>query len=217
MGVLSRVAEADLLSRFAEVDVLEQLYEHRLAAVALVGVGVWVLRKLRAYWRLRRFKGPRGTGFFGLWHCRAILSYRSHKKYKEVVDTYGMSSLRACSRLLLCLLAGEKVPRRADKRLGPIARVGPNSLLTSDPELWMHMSSVRSSYSRAPWFVRATRFQAGKDHVFSQTDEQKHKIRRQQMAPGVRPPHPSPLPLFPARNPPPLLPGETPLVTVPNR
>lgn len=61
----------------------------------------------------------------------------------------------------------------------------------------MHMSSVRSAYSRAPWFVRATRFQAGKDHVFSQTDEAKHKARRQQMAPGVRSHPSSPLHLSP--------------------
>lgn len=88
MGVLSRISDA-LPSWLLEADVLAQLSEHRLA-IALAGVGLWVLRKLRAYWRLRAFKGPFGTGFFGLWHCRAILSYRSHKKYQEAIGTYGM-------------------------------------------------------------------------------------------------------------------------------
>ena len=100
MGVLSRISDAELLSQIAGLDVLEQLYDHRLA-IALAGVGVWVLRKLRAYWRLRKFKGPWGTGFFGLWHCRAILSYRSHKKYQEAVASYGMCSQNFFLRLLL--------------------------------------------------------------------------------------------------------------------
>lgn len=49
----------------------------------------------------------------------------------------------------------------------------------------MHMCAVRSNYSRAPWFYVATRVQAGKDNTFSQVDEEKHKRRRQQLAPGV--------------------------------
>lgn len=51
----------------------------------------------------------------------------------------------------------------------------------------MHMSAVRSTYSRAPWYFVGTRVQGGKDNVFSQVDEEKHKKRRQQLAPGVRP------------------------------
>lgn len=89
MGILSRITDGDLLAQLLEVDVLAQLSEHRLA-IALAGVGLWALRKLRAYWRLRGFRGPWGTGFFGLWHCRAILSFRSHKKYQEAIGTYGM-------------------------------------------------------------------------------------------------------------------------------
>lgn len=67
---------------------------------------------------------------------------------------------------------------------GPIARVGPNELVTSSPELLAHMNAVRSQYTRSYWFNAATRFEAGKDHVFSQLDEEKHTKRRQQMAAG---------------------------------
>ena len=88
-GVLSRISAEGLLLRFAELDILEQAYEHRVA-IALTGVGIYILRKLRAYWRLRRFKGPFGTGFFGLWHTRALVGYQSHKEYKKVTDRYGM-------------------------------------------------------------------------------------------------------------------------------
>ncbi|KAJ8114664.1 hypothetical protein OPT61_g3508 [Boeremia exigua] len=67
---------------------------------------------------------------------------------------------------------------------GPIARVGPNELITSSPELLAHMNAVRSQYTRSYWFNASTRFEAGKDHVFSQLDEGKHTKRRQQMAAG---------------------------------
>lgn len=88
MGVLSRVAEMGMLSEMAEMNLLARAYEFRWA-IALAGVGVYILRKLRTYWCLRRFKGPFGTGFFGLWHTRAILSWRSHVKYREVTENYG--------------------------------------------------------------------------------------------------------------------------------
>lgn len=93
----------------------------------------------------------------------------------------------------------------ADFRLsiGSLARIGPNDLVTSDPELWMHMSAVRSNYSRAPWYAVGTRVQGGKDTIFSQVDEEKHKTRRQQLAPGVR--------VFP----PPRSPGAVPLTYQP--
>jgi hypothetical protein len=48
------------------------------------------------------------------------------------------------------------------------------------------MSAVRSPYTRTAWFYRGTRFEPGKDHVFSELDEEKHNKRRQQMASGVR-------------------------------
>ncbi len=64
-------------------------------------------------------------------------------------------------------------------------RVGPNDLVTSSPELLAHMSGVRSPYTRSKWYNRATRYLPGKDHVFSELDEEKHKQRRQQMAHGV--------------------------------
>lgn len=77
-----------MLSELAEMNLLAGAYEHRWA-IALAAVGAYVLQKLRTYWRLRRFKGPRGTGFFGLWHTRALIGWKSHIKYRQVTDTYG--------------------------------------------------------------------------------------------------------------------------------
>lgn len=49
----------------------------------------------------------------------------------------------------------------------------------------MHMSAVRSPYTRSTWYNRATRVEPGRDHIFSEIDEEKHTKRRQQMAAGV--------------------------------
>jgi cytochrome P450 len=67
---------------------------------------------------------------------------------------------------------------------GPIARVGPNDLVTSSPELLAHMNGVRSLYTRSSWFNAATRVEPGKDHIFSELDETKHSKRRAQIAAG---------------------------------
>jgi hypothetical protein len=80
MGILADIYEMGLLA---------EIYEYRWAIV-LASVGTYVARKLRAYLRLRAFKGPRGTGFFALWHSRALLSWESHVKYREVTDKYGV-------------------------------------------------------------------------------------------------------------------------------
>jgi hypothetical protein len=47
------------------------------------------------------------------------------------------------------------------------------------------MNAVRSPYTRSVWFNAATRVEPGKDHIFSELDEEKHTKRRQQMAAGV--------------------------------
>ncbi|KAH8885376.1 cytochrome P450 [Thozetella sp. PMI_491] len=111
--------------------------------------------KIQAYYRLRAFKGPFSTGWLELWHIRALLSLDSHLRYKEACDKYG-----------------------------PIVRVGPNDLMTSSLDLLTHMSSVRSEYTRTPWYYIAGRHQHGKDNLFSEINEERHKRRRQQMAPG---------------------------------
>jgi hypothetical protein len=68
---------------------------------------------------------------------------------------------------------------------GPIARVAPNVLVTSSPEVWSRINAVRSPYTRSAWYYRAARFQPGKDHIFSEINDKNHDKRRKQMAAGV--------------------------------
>ncbi|KAK0717563.1 cytochrome P450 [Lasiosphaeria miniovina] len=133
-----------------------QATEHPVAAIALAGLVVYYLVvKVQTYYRLRAFKGPFSTGFSEVWHMSAIFGKQAHLKYKETVDKYG-----------------------------PIARIGPNDLITSSQELLAHMNGVRSEYTRADWYYLGGRFRPGKDNIFSQVDETQHQRRRQQMLPG---------------------------------
>lgn len=111
--------------------------------------------RIREYWRLRHFKGPFSTGISWLWHSRAVISGDSHKYYGYVTEKYG-----------------------------PIARVAPNHLLTSSPELWARINAVRSPYQRAEWYYHAARFKPGEDNVFTECDNEKHDARRKKLASG---------------------------------
>lgn len=89
------------------------------------------------------------------WHSKAVLSGAAHEHYGAVTDKYG-----------------------------PIARIAPNHLITSSPELWSRINAVRSPYARASWYYHAARFEAGKDNVFTECDSAKHDARKKKLAPG---------------------------------
>lgn len=67
---------------------------------------------------------------------------------------------------------------------GSVARVGPNDLVTSDPELIKRMLNVRTPYKRSVWY-NSMRLDPGKDNVISQRDDAIHGNLRTRMAPGV--------------------------------
>src|SRR3979490_1902598 len=69
--------------------------------------------------------------------------------------------------------------------IGSIARIAPNTLVTSSPELIFRMNAARSPYTKGFWYAGA-RLPPGQDNLFSQMDERKHTLRRAQMADGVR-------------------------------
>ena len=155
---------------------LSQIYGLRWE-LALATLAIFIGLKIHSYNRLSAFKGPFASGFSNIWHTRALLSPISHLKYREVCDKYGKASQTAA----LAMRPAEK-PRY----IGPIARIGPNDLITSSPDLLTHMSAVRSPYTRGAWYNRGARHRPGRDNLFSEIDEEVHTRRRNQMAPGVR-------------------------------
>jgi cytochrome P450 len=69
------------------------------------------------------------------------------------------------------------------KKYGKLARIGPNHLISNDPEIQMRMSATASPYRRSD-FYNAFRFTPREDHIFSLIDEKKHTDLRRRVAPA---------------------------------
>ncbi|KAJ5832685.1 hypothetical protein N7474_000996 [Penicillium riverlandense] len=115
---------------------------------------IYIIWAITTYAKLRQFRGPLWTGISNWPHSMAMLRGNCHEWYAEV-----------------------------NKKHGPIARVAPQVLITSSPEVWTHVNN-KPGYKRSDWYYRAVRIEYRRDNVFSQTDNAKHERRRKQMAPG---------------------------------
>lgn len=76
------------------------------------------------------------------------------------------------------------VDQLANEGIGSLARIGPNDLITSDPEVLRKMNAVRSPYRRSNWYV-GMRLDPNRENVESERDEEKHALLRAKMAAGV--------------------------------
>lgn len=48
-----------------------------------------IVQKMLAYWRLRHFKGPPGTGWTDFFHSKEMIRPRLHDWYESVTEKYG--------------------------------------------------------------------------------------------------------------------------------
>lgn len=78
-----------LIINFDAMAVVADIYAQRWQLAAALVVA-YALIKFRAYWRLRAFRGPPGSGFTNFWHTRAFLEWNSHLWYDEICSKYGM-------------------------------------------------------------------------------------------------------------------------------
>jgi hypothetical protein len=69
-------------------------------------------------------------------------------------------------------------------KLGPLVRIGPNHLITDDPEVLRKMSAVRSPYRRSVWY-NGLRLEHDYLNVASERDEDRHNDLRARMGAGV--------------------------------
>lgn len=69
-------------------------------------------------------------------------------------------------------------------RIGPLARIGPNELVTGDPAMLRRMLGVRSQYQRSDWYI-GMRFDPNSDNILSQRDKGLHFALRSKMSAGV--------------------------------
>ena len=68
---------------------------------------------------------------------------------------------------------------------GPLARIGPKQLITSDPAVTYRILSTGSRYMRAEWFD-ALRIDPHMKNIVSETDSTRHNQMRYIMSAGVR-------------------------------
>lgn len=71
------------------------------------------------------------------------------------------------------------------EQYGSIARVGPNDLVTNEPELWDRIFSVRSEYRRSSFFD-AFRWDPSTDISLTMKDNKEHAHEKAKMVHGVR-------------------------------
>ncbi|CZR67450.1 related to pisatin demethylase (cytochrome P450) [Phialocephala subalpina] len=117
-------------------------------------VGYFIVVQYLSYRRLAHIPGPRLAACSNLWLVRAIWGQQSH------LDVYEVS-----------------------KQYGPLTRIGPNDLITTDVGLIHRIQAARSPYKRSRWY-RGFRLAPGIDNVLSQTDDKLHTKRRAQLSLG---------------------------------
>ncbi|KAH9900101.1 cytochrome P450 [Xylariomycetidae sp. FL2044] len=98
------------------------------STILLPGIGGLLLAYLiqsyvSSWYRLRHVDGPFLASFTYLWMFRQSLKRKQAAIYHEVTQKYGL-----------------------------LARIGPNDLITGDPEIIRRMGSARSKYGRSSWY-----------------------------------------------------------------
>ncbi|EOO00516.1 putative cytochrome p450 protein [Phaeoacremonium minimum UCRPA7] len=125
-----------------------------LGTVILLFLLASIISTVRQFFRLRQYKGPSVAGFSKWWMIKHVGGGRTHLDVYEVCQKYG-----------------------------PVARIGPNDLITDDPDLMKHMLNVRTGYRRSDWY-HGMRLNPHMDNVLSMRDDDKHNELRAKMAAG---------------------------------
>ncbi|RDW68159.1 hypothetical protein BP6252_09555 [Coleophoma cylindrospora] len=126
-----------------------------LVYVVLVFFAIcWLAQALRAWFRLRHVHGPFSASFSNFWLIRHVSAGVMHLDLAEVCEKYGS-----------------------------LARIGPDTLVTRDPEIWKRMLAVRTPYKRSDWYD-AMRLDPSRDNVLSEKNDDKHTELRAKMAAG---------------------------------
>jgi cytochrome P450 len=126
----------------------------KLALAVAALIIYFAAKRILAYRRLSHIPGPRIAGWSRLWMVWANISGRNHECLYNSILAYG-----------------------------PLVRIGPNHLLTSDAELLRRMQAPRSKYRRSIWYT-TFRFKPRADNIISVVDEDVHEALRKKMSAG---------------------------------
>lgn len=94
-----------------------------LATCVVSLVTYYVITSILVRRRLQAFKGPWLASFSYLYMAKSSVSGRGYKVWYEVSRKYG-----------------------------PLVRIGPNDLLTDDPDIIRRLSATKSQYRRSSWY-----------------------------------------------------------------
>ncbi|KAJ0382975.1 hypothetical protein COL922a_011429 [Colletotrichum nupharicola] len=125
--------------------------------IKLIGLPIFaafLVWEFRSWYRLRKIPGPFLASVSVLWQLKKAVGGTYHEHLNDVARKYG-----------------------------PLARIGPNELLCTDPDSLLKMSAVRSPYTKGD-FYDSGRITPGVDNVVSMRDEEEHKAMRARMAPA---------------------------------
>ncbi|KAK4206161.1 cytochrome P450 family protein [Rhypophila decipiens] len=123
------------------------------AVVGLLGLYV-AITTIREYLRLRHIPGPPGAGWSKWWIARHQMRGTMCCDLEEVADKYG-----------------------------PIARVGPDWVVVSDPTEIRRIWSVHSGYQRSPWY-KGFRLDPHRDSILTANENKEHYRIRSKVLPG---------------------------------
>lgn len=114
-------------------------------SIACVILLVVVTSYIISWSRLRHFPGPTLAAWSSLYMFRICTSGKQAESYVNMNKRYN----------------------------SPLVRIGPNDLITDDPEMIRRMNGARSTYRRSSWY-NAMRMDPYDDALFSMRDTAKH-------------------------------------------
>ncbi|KAI3329047.1 cytochrome P450 [Xylariaceae sp. AK1471] len=97
--------------------------DHLPAIVCLLLVGWYLTSTIYSWYRLRHLPGPLLASLSYLWVANVSWRGTQYETYRSLSEKYGS-----------------------------IVRVGPNELITDDPEVLRRISSTKNEYSRSEWY-----------------------------------------------------------------
>ncbi|EGR50279.1 uncharacterized protein TRIREDRAFT_105768 [Trichoderma reesei QM6a] len=109
-----------------------------LSSICLVFFFVYIARSIYLWQRLRHIPGPPSAAWTIWWQLSGAMSGRYHERLKDAADTHG-----------------------------PLVRIGPNQLLSVDPDVLRRMSAVRSGYTKGKFYASGRIFSGKANEGFS--------------------------------------------------
>ncbi|KAI1078227.1 cytochrome P450 [Whalleya microplaca] len=126
-----------------------------LPYLPFIVVAAVVASYVKAWFKLRKFKGPLLASFSESWIFKTAYTGEMHLRLADTVKKYGPSNS------------------------AHLVRIGPNELISDDPDVGRHMSAARLKHSKTGWYA-SLKVDPYVDNIFSELDPIKHdKLRGQ--------------------------------------